>query len=194
MSALHHLEAQASSTSPYDTLSGEDVLFKVVHSITADEWKVLQLLVTINNLVDEGQKCLDKEAQKLRVKDDGWRPNGKSALRKLLDEAKDENAPKDSLWRELFILAGRYIKPTLIFGLICNSRNYGNRIPKKQTSVGVEAVGVEEKKLTFEEEVKLWPTDAKIILIKKLMDVSLPETIHDYVFIEDYLMKRKRGL
>ena len=155
-------EAADSRISLIDILSNTNVFFELVNAITPPEWDMLQILVTIKELVKQGQQRVDEEAAKQEKKGGGWSPYPKSALKGQLDEARDENTSSEhSLWRKLYTIAKsidseKSTHPVIIFGLICNHEK-----DKKS-------------KPTREEQVRLWPTVAQEVLVKVFLNIKIP--------------------
>lgn len=189
-----HIEAQSSGAS-LDTLSSAELLFRLANEITCSYGILLHNLLSIQDLKEEGQDRLREE--EIKTASRHWEPAPRTSLKRQIDEALNENTPKDSLYRKIYI-AARSIKPVIIFGLIHNGRNYGNRKRKSKSKDTLEG-DVEEgfkdadvkskSKLTLEEDVKLWPTDVFKALVKVLMTIELPEKIRLYCNYKDLVYK-----
>lgn len=185
---------QPSHTSTNKTYSSVEVLFRVVNVLKNSAGVLIHNLLSINNLKEEGRVRLCEEAAK--SESPNWEPASKSKLRKQINEALDKNAPKDSLYRKIY-LAERSLVPVVTFGLICNGRNYGNRKTKSKSKQTLEG-GVEEgskdddvksQKHPLEEDVKLWPTFVFKALVKGLKTVEIPKKIGLYCAYKDSIYR-----
>ncbi len=92
----------------------------------ASSMATIKYIVAIDNFVQEAQYYLEEEADQPLPPGGGWAPNRGTLLDGWLNEAKNENAPKDSFWRKLFIFADKSIIADVIFGLICQGRTKSN--------------------------------------------------------------------
>ncbi|KAH8587653.1 hypothetical protein B0O99DRAFT_747444 [Bisporella sp. PMI_857] len=182
MSALHYFD-QGSSTPLGDLLSDVKSLFKLFHSITPSQWLAFECLVTIHTWIKEAPDLLANEAFASETKSGGWAPRRDSRLQQIIQEALDENAPDDSLWRFLYT-RNNNLKPVIIFGVIYIHWKDNFKSPKKKPKSKDDGKPRDDgksksKKLNPEEEAKCWPTAAKQFLGEMLMEVKLPSKIAD---------------
>jgi hypothetical protein len=204
MSALPHFKVHGSSV---------ERLSNAVDAIN-DEWAMFQYLVSIRNLEIEGRDLLEKEARKPRtVNGVSWKARSGSALNTKLMEATAENAPKDSLCRRARI-EGNSIKPALIIGLICITRDNGTLKAKPKNLKSKQALEEEDEdaaeeeivedvnrdngklksKLTLEEELKAWPTVFFNVLVKRLNKIKAPNKIDIWTkFTDENMRNAKTG-
>lgn len=140
MVALHYLSLD-------DALSVQ-VAYQLVDEMTAPSMATIKYIAAIDNFVQEAQYYLDEEDGQPLPPGGGWAPRRGTLLEGWLNEAKNENAPKDSFWRKVFIFADKSILADVIFGLIRQGRTKSN------------------SNKTVDEELNSWPEVWLHVLVK----------------------------
>ena len=131
-----------------DTLPDVQVAYQLVDQMTTACMANIKYIVAIDNFIQEIEYYLEEEDDQPLPPGGGWAPNRGTLLEGWLNEAKNENAPKDSFWRKVFIFADKSVIADVFFGLIRQGR-------KKSSS---------DK--SVDEELNSWPEVWLHVLVK----------------------------
>jgi len=177
MVALHYLS--------FDDALSVPMAIQLVEEMSASSMATIKYIAAIYNFLQEAQYYLKEEDEQPLPPGGGWAPSRGTLLEGWLHEAKNENAPKDSFWRKVFIFADKSIIADVIFGLIRQGRT-------KSSS-----------KKTVDEELNSWPEvwlHVLVKIIKKRTKVPVRISLGIAALDQDEKTqkmrkkKRKRGL
>ncbi|KAG4428645.1 hypothetical protein IFR05_015873 [Cadophora sp. M221] len=168
MVALHYLSLD-------DTISDVQVAYQLVDELTPQSMATINYIAAIGNFVQEAEYYLEEEADQPLPLGGGWAPNRGTLLEGWLNEAKNENAPKDSFWRKVFIFADKSVTADVIFGLIRLGRTKSN------------------SNKTVDEELNSWPEVWLHVLVKTVRKkTKVPLRISLGIAALDQIEKKQR--